>query len=224
MLGTVEDPEFRVAGFRLKARTLAAWIAGFLRLLGKTMRLQLIDDAGYLKNTHPGEYIFIFWHNRLMGMPMAFQKWCGNRKGAVGLTSASGEGTLLTMVMEKLGVRTVRGSSSRRGASATLALIRELKNGHDVVITPDGPRGPRYHLHMGPLFLAQATGRPILAVQVEYSRCIRLGTWDRFMIPLPFGRVVFRSQPLFFVPPNLSADELEDYRKRLEAVMQPVTL
>lgn len=223
MPGTLEEPEFRLAGIRLTSRTVAGLIEGTIRLVGKTLRVEVIDRAGFFRGDHAGEYIFAFWHNRLFVMPLAFRMWCGHRKGAVGLASASRDGTLLSHILERIGIRTVRGSSSRRGSAATLALIKEMREGYDAMITPDGPRGPRYRLNPGVIFLAAKTGQPILFLQVEFSRCVRLRTWDRFIIPLPFSRVIFTSLPLYFVPPTEDAKELETHRARLEELAAPHT-
>lgn len=224
MLGTVEKPKFKVAGFYLDARPLAALIAGAMRLLHGTLRVRIIDDGQSLTPPDTGGYIIAFWHNRLFVMPLLFKLCYKNRKGAVGITSASREGTLLTMVLEKFGVKTVRGSSSREGTTAGLGLVRALSEGFDAVITPDGPRGPRYRLNPGAVYLAMKSGRPILPIQVEITPCLRLGSWDRFMIPLPFSRVEFRSMPLFYFQPGEDPVHFEAQRAELEKSMQPKTL
>lgn len=224
MLGTVEKPKFKVAGFYVDARPLASLIAVAMRLLNGTLRVRLIDDGQYLTQTDTGGCIIAFWHNRLFVMPLLFKLCYKNRKGAVGITSASREGTLLTMVLEKFGVKTVRGSSSREGTSAGLGLVRALSDGFDAVITPDGPRGPRYRLNPGAVYLAIKSGRPILPIQVEIAWCVRLGSWDRFMIPLPFSRVEFRSMPLVYFEPGEDPAHFEVQRTELEKRMQPKTL
>jgi lysophospholipid acyltransferase (LPLAT)-like uncharacterized protein len=220
MLGTIDEPEFKIAGLRLKARTLAWFVSGFIIAINKTLRVRTVDESGFLDNPPSGGCIFTFWHNRLFAMPMLFKLYYGKRRGLVGLSSASGEGTLLTMILERFGIRTVRGSSSRQGSAAARGLMREIQDGFDVVITPDGPRGPRYQLNPGLIFLAQRTGLPIQPVSVECGQCWRLGTWDRFMIPLPFSKIVCTFQPQFFVPPVENPAQLEEQRVRLERLMQ----
>lgn len=223
MLGTIEAPEFKILGIRLKAETMAWLISFAIQWLGRSLRVCRNDEAEFLTGKHSTEYIFAFWHNRLLAMPLAFNLFYHNRKGAVGITSASGEGTLLTMVFKRFGIQTIRGSSSRQGTAALYALIEKLEHGYDVVITPDGPRGPLYEIKPGLLFLAKKTGRPILPIMVEYSHCLRLGTWDRFMIPLPFSRVTFKSLPLIFVPPEQDSRQLEEQRLRMDQIMRPKT-
>ncbi|MEX1117814.1 MAG: lysophospholipid acyltransferase family protein [Terrimicrobiaceae bacterium] len=223
MLGTVEAPEFRVCGIRLKAKTLAWVLSTAIRWLGKSLRVRVVDEANFLKAAPQEPCLFAFWHNRIFAMPLAFTLFYKNRQGAFGITSASGEGTLLTMIFAEFGVGTIRGSSSRQGTAALYALKEKVEEGYDIVMTPDGPRGPKYELKPGLLFLAQKTGRPIVPLLVEYSHCLRLGTWDRFMIPLPFSVVTFKSLPLVFVQPEESADRLEEHRCQLERMMKPVT-
>ncbi len=223
MLGTIEAPEFKILGIRLKAGTIAWLVSTAIHWLGKSLRVRAEDDAGFLSQAPSSECLFAFWHNRLFAMPLAFSLFYKNRKGAVGITSASGEGTLLTMIFAEFGIQTIRGSSSRQGTAALYSLIDKIEEGYDVVITPDGPRGPRYSLKPGLLFLARKTGRPIVPIMVEYSHCLRLGTWDRFMIPLPFSTVTFKSLPYFSVRPDESAESLEEDRARLERMMKPET-
>ena len=113
----------------------------------------------------------------------------------------------------------IRGSSSRLGASAILQLTQELASGRDIVITPDGPRGPAYELGPGIVFLAQKSGASVLPMNLEYSRCWRLGSWDRFIIPQPFSKVrVLISQPLF-VKETGTPEEFEAERRRVQDAM-----
>jgi lysophospholipid acyltransferase (LPLAT)-like uncharacterized protein len=93
-----------------------------------------------------------------------------------------------------------------------------------VIITPDGPRGPCYKLGQGLVFLAQKNALPVVPVHVEYSRCIRLKSWDRFMIPLPFSRVEFTFGAVEHIRPTTTNEEFEAERLRLEKILQPVNL
>jgi len=220
MLGTVEHPKFRVGPLVLPAGIIAAIVVLILRILMLTLQVRLDDRAGFTRGVHPRGYVFVCWHNRIIGMLAAFRKFYGKRKGAVVLTSASGEGTVLAQIVAAFGIGAVRGSSSRNGMEAARELTKTLRSGKDVVITPDGPRGPRYKLGPGPVFLAYKTGEPLLMVQVKYSRCVRLRTWDGFMIPLPFSRVDVTMLPLEFVEMEDSSG-LESERERVERMMQP---
>jgi lysophospholipid acyltransferase (LPLAT)-like uncharacterized protein len=221
MLGTIDEPEFLLFGrIRLRADVLVALIVFVLRLVSMTLRYRLNDRAGFTHGAHPGGCIIVFWHNRLFAMPRAMQLFYGNRPGPFVLTSASGEGTVLAKILDRFGVGAVRGSSSRQGAAAALELAQKIRAGRDVVITPDGPRGPRYALGPGVIFLARKTGAPVLPVRIRYSRCITLRTWDRFMIPLPFSRVEIEAAPFFHVGRDAEGHEDEARRAELEQILR----
>ena len=141
-----------------------------------------------------------------------------NRHGAA-LISASRDGELLADAIKRFGFDVVRGSSSRLGARAILQLTDVLASGHDVVITPDGPRGPAYELGAGIIFLAQKSGAAVLPVNMEYSTCWRIKSWDRFIIPRPFSKVrVMIGQP-HRVRSTSTEDEFEAERLRLQNAM-----
>lgn len=203
-----------------KETLIASCIAALLRALALTLRIRF-RDAAALRERHADEpVIWVFWHNRMLVMPVITSRFFPKRNGAV-LTSASRDGALIAGVMSRFGYSSVRGSSSKRGASATLALAKVIESGGDAAITPDGPRGPRYRLGPGLIFLAQKTGAPLAPVRIEYSRCIRLKSWDRFMIPLPFSRVDVTVGGLISIPKTASDAEFENERARLETLLQP---
>jgi len=190
-------------------------VAAVIRAIGCTMRLRIEDRAGVLDAGTKQPLIWTFWHNRMFVVPLLRLR-VPHREGAV-LTSASRDGEIIAAVMRRFHLRSVRGSSSRRGATALLQLSSALEGGEDVAVTPDGPRGPCYRLGPGVVFLARQTGAAILPIHVEYSRAIRLKSWDRFMIPWPFStaRVVF-DQPI-----TISAEgDLEEERARIERLLR----
>ena len=127
--------------------------------------------------------------------------------------------------MERFDFEVVRGYSSRRGASAIRQLAEVIANGRDVVITPDGPRGPAYELGQGIVFLAQQSGAEVVPINMEYSSSWRVRSWDRFILPRPFStvRVIF-GQP-HRVAATVTAEAFEQERKRLqEAMLQLVEM
>jgi len=157
--------------------------------------------------------IFCIWHNRLALSMVVHRKY--PRKLAA-LISASKDGALLSAVLRKFGVLAVRGSSSRRGPQALLELTSQAERGHNVAITPDGPRGPRYVVQEGVISLAQVTGLPIVPVTWNTRQKICTRSWDRFQIPLPFGRCeMVLNQPIM-VPRGASEAEREELRAELE--------
>jgi lysophospholipid acyltransferase (LPLAT)-like uncharacterized protein len=201
---------------------LARWLIAFgVRLLRgweRTLRYEVDDRAGILGRPVTENYIGALWHNRLLIFPLVLRRFFPDRPGAA-LISASRDGDLLADAIRHFGYEVVRGSSSRLGASAILQLTDVLASKRDVVITPDGPRGPVYKLGPGIIFLAQKSGALVLPMNLEYSRCWRLGSWDRFIIPQPFTKVrVIIGHP-YQVKSTSTADEFEAERLALQDAM-----
>jgi lysophospholipid acyltransferase (LPLAT)-like uncharacterized protein len=174
----------------MKERILATLLAWVMRALGFTLRLECRDLAGYFDPARRGPFIAAMWHNRILVLPITFERFRHRGQRLAVLTSASRDGGLLSAVVRQFGFETVRGSSSRRGGVALRELHGKLAEGVDVAITPDGPRGPVYTVSPGIIFLAAKTGRPLMLVHVECERCWQLKSWDRFRIPKPFSKVI----------------------------------
>lgn len=201
-----------------KARWLIAFGFHLLKLLGRTLRYEIDDRAGIIGQPVARNYIGALWHNRLLIFPLVLRRFFSNRRGAA-LISASRDGELLSDAIHRFDYDVIRGSSSRLGASALLQLNDVLANGGDVVITPDGPRGPAYEIGPGMVFLAQKTGAEVLPVNMEYSSCWRLKNWDRFIIPRPFSKVRLIIGRPEQIRPTSSDEEFEAERIRLQKVM-----
>jgi len=200
------------------ARWLIAVGFRLLQLWVRTLRYEIEDRAGVLGKPVDQNYIGALWHNRLLIFPFVLRRFFSNRRGAA-LISASRDGELLADAITRFGFDVVRGSSSRLGASAILQLTDVLASGRDVVITPDGPRGPAYELGPGIIFLAQKSGAAVLPVNMEYSSCWRLNSWDRFVLPRPFAKIrVIIGQPHRVRSTN-TVDDFEAERLRLQDAM-----
>lgn len=201
-----------------RARWLIAFGFQLLKILGRTLRYEIDDRAGIVGKPVSENYIGALWHNRLLIFPLVLRRFFPNRRGAA-LISASRDGDLLSDAIRRFDYDVVRGSSSKLGATGLLQLGDILARHGDVVITPDGPRGPAYELGPGIIFLAQKTGATVLPMNMEYSSCWRVKSWDRFIIPRPFSQVrVVIGQP---EPVNATAndEEFEAERVRLQNVM-----
>ena len=198
-----------------KARFIANFGTVLVRILLATLRVRVIDQVGLMGQPHDKPFIWIFWHNRLMLFPHLIERYLNQRRTAA-LTSASKDGEIVATFLANFKVRSIRGSSSRRGAAALIEMKSLLSQGWDVGITPDGPRGPRYFLNPGVIKLAQKTGIPVLPANVEYSRFWRLKSWDGFMIPKPFSRVEITMGKLVEVRPTETEEEFEAERVRIQ--------
>jgi lysophospholipid acyltransferase (LPLAT)-like uncharacterized protein len=200
-----------------KAIFAAGAAAGLIRGLGLTWRVRLDDPLGY---SDPEQWrrplIWAFWHNRIAPMPLVYQKWFRHRRCVV-LTSPSKDGEVLARTMGHFDLGAVRGSSSRRGARAMVELARHIRGGTDVIFTPDGPRGPKYHLHPGLVQLASLTETPVVPIVVEISRYHSFKSWDAFRLPLPGATSTARMLEAVTVPSGLDEPGFEEMRLRIES-------
>lgn len=206
---------------RLKA-WVPALIAPVLRILGATWRIRLIDHAGLTGSEPVPSVIWVLWHNRLLIVPILYQRFFCHRPG-VALISRSKDGAILSGIIERFGGFAIRGSSSRGGATALGELRNRVAKGFDVYITPDGPRGPKYSMSPGALWLSQNSRAPILPLSVEYSSCWRLGRWDGFVIPKPFSTVTVTLQQLIPAPDVESSGDGSANQERLREQMMAGT-
>lgn len=201
-----------------KAKLLGFAISSLIKAIGLTLRFRVNDPAGLLDAKPSQPLIWAFWHNRIFAMPIFYRRYFPERRGAV-LTSASRDGAVLAEAIRRFGVDSVRGSSSRRGAQAMLEMVEWIEGGFDIVVTPDGPRGPRYKLQPGVVRLAQVTGAHLVAFTSSHGRAWRLKTWDGFFVPAPFSKVTVTIHPPRQIPETKDDEAFERERQRLEAVL-----
>jgi len=179
------------------------WPFGLLlRAWGMSLRFDLSEEdrRNYMKNDVP--VAIVLWHNRLFLSAEIVRRFRVGRP-AYALVSASQDGAWLTAFFSLAGLRTVRGSSSRLGREAASALVDTLRAGHDIGVTPDGPRGPCYEVKPGAVIVARRTRAPLLLVGAEFESAWQLRSWDRFYVPKPFSRVRMRCE---IVPVEALAD------------------
>lgn len=211
---------------RWHQRLAAALIYTLGRGLAATVRFKLDDASGYFSVTPQEKLIFAIWHNRLALALMLYRRYVARRdrsRKLVALVSASRDGGLLARILELFGVQPVRGSSSRRGARALREMVAWGERGHDLAITPDGPRGPRYVVQEGVISTAQLTGLPIVPVCYRLKWKICMNSWDGFQIPLPFTRCEVMTGPALRVPREATDAEREALRLRLEEELRSIT-
>jgi len=164
-------------------------------------------------------YIGAFWHGRLLMMPYG---WPRVMPLAM-LVSPHGDGRVIAEAVRHLGIDIIPGSSNRRAGEALRALVRALRQGSCVAITPDGPDGPAMSATAGVIHLARLSGAPIFPITYATSRRRILASWDRFHLPLPFGRGIFLVDLPMRVPADATEAEAEALRSHLEARLRAVT-
>jgi len=204
-----------------RARALIEFGVGLFRLWARTLRFRVEDPANILAASREQPFILGVWHNRLLLLPPVFSL-CFPHRRSVGLISASNDGDVVSILVERFGHGTVRGSTSRKGVIALRQLVDALVAGTNVLITPDGPRGPLYEVGPGVIFLAQKSGAAVVPMHMEYSSCWRLKSWDRFFVPRPFSKVrVIFGAPLH-VKQTTGAQQFEIERLRVQDAMMSV--
>jgi len=197
---------------------LVPFLAAFLmKILTYTLRVGYLAD-GPVRDFAAGRerFILAFYHRRLVMMPKAYpfrRHTAEGERGVAILSSDSKDGERSAATWRWFGIHAVRGTAGHSGAQALVKMIRAVKDGWDLGITVDGPRGPRQEVKAGVLAVSRKTGAWIVPVCVAYEHAWALGTWDRMLVPRPFSAVVVRYGEAFRVPAD--GDE-EGYRLRLE--------
>jgi lysophospholipid acyltransferase (LPLAT)-like uncharacterized protein len=209
----------------LKTLAAQAWfrailgrlIASYIRLVWRTSRWTVEGATDHLAAWEAGRpFILCFWHGRLLMIPYA---WRTGMPIQV-LISAHRDGRLIAEAMRYFSIGTRSGSTKRGGAEALRVMLRTLAGGDSIGITPDGPRGPRMRATPGTIAAARLSGVPIIPLAFASSRRRLLGTWDRFVLALPFGRGVFVWGEAIHVPRDA---DVEACRLRLEDALNRVT-
>lgn len=195
-------------------------VAAFIRALAWTMRFRLEDPDKILEQEARKPRIFVFWHNRILLMSYIYERFCARRKCLV-LISRSRDGEFISQVARRFGLETARGSTSKGGVGALREMVRELgqKNARDIVITPDGPRGPRGKVQDGVLAVAAASGVSIIPATVHYGWKWELPSWDRFQIPLPGSICRLVIGPMVRPPASIDPSTFAQARGELEKAL-----
>ena len=211
---------------KIRIFVLAHLGAALVRTINRTLRWTWIgfEDRKLWADGEPR--IVAFWHGRQLLMAWAYLKHRSRRKGPhmYALSSEHSDGRIMAKAMAILGIRSIPGSSTNHGRRALSALIVRIKKGHHVAMTPDGPRGPDGTAKAGTIALAMHTGAPIIPAAFSASKSWRFASWDKMMLPKPFSRAVFIFGEAMHVPPHLSEEETELYRKKLEEAIAAVTM
>ncbi len=189
--------------------------AALLRLGALTLRIRREEEAVAPLWRAGTPIIYAVWHGRIFLLPYLY----GGRRCKM-LTSHSRDGELVARWASRFGLEPVRGSSSRGGALALRRLLRALRAGHEVVVVPDGPRGPREIVKPGLVALARLSGAPVVPTALGAWPEWRLGSWDEFRIPKPFARCVMRFGKPIHVPGATDQAGEEAARKEIETALR----
>jgi lysophospholipid acyltransferase (LPLAT)-like uncharacterized protein len=194
----------RLLRSRLVRYVLPCLLGRYLWVVLRTNRWTLDGAENFAPHGAGASAVFSFWHESLPLMPalaMLARRLPAYQSAPIyTLVSQHRDGQFIGAVVRQFGIEPVHGSSSRGGANGLRQLLRLLRKGAIVGITPDGPRGPRRVAAYGVAQLAAAAGVPVLPCAARTSRRIGLDTWDRMGVPLPFGRGVVVCGPAIAVP------------------------
>jgi lysophospholipid acyltransferase (LPLAT)-like uncharacterized protein len=202
-------------------RVASYLIANIIRLTARSTRWTIINPEIGDKFMSGKPTIGIFWHERIMLMTEAWRSdgnfWM--------LQSPHRDGALIARAIQKLGFHTIWGSSSidKGGAASLRTMVKTLKQGDSVGITPDGPRGPSRKLSPGVIAAARLSGCSVYPLAWSVSNKKRLSTWDRMVIARPFSKGVIAYGEPIHVPRSLTKEEQEQYRQLIEQRLNEVT-
>jgi lysophospholipid acyltransferase (LPLAT)-like uncharacterized protein len=208
-----DAPEWRSsAAKRLEARLIAAAGYPVINALGSTFRWRTEGTEHYEATTQSGRQpVMAFWHGRILPATYFFR-----RRGIVVITSENFDGEWIAGIIERFGFGTARGSTSRGARRALRQLTRDMRGGRPAGFTVDGPRGPAGVAQPGAVWLAQATGNPVLPFHIEANRYWSMRSWDRTQIPKPFSTLALAVGEPLEVARGADAAGIERARAELE--------
>lgn len=201
-------------------------IISYIKFVNATSKIKIVgDDYTFARFKNNQSAILVTWHNQIMMAPFINKriKKVNKLKKMASLTSKHGDGRFVGIILEKFGANNIYGSTkdgrkADRGINmhGLKEIIRAIKQGLGISITPDGPRGPSQKINGEIIKIAELTGAPIIAVGIGYSKYKSLNSWDKFKIPLPFGKINYYYSEPFFVGKNLDDKEIQKLNLKLE--------
>ena len=197
--------------------SVAPWLAArIVRWIHRILKPDVVgEDAVKKLWAEERQVILATWHDQLLMMPLGY-----SGRGAKTLISRSKDGELIARVVEHFEVGAVRGSSSRGGKAAFRELVKLSREPVDLGITPDGPKGPRHQIKEGVVQLARISGRPIVPLAFACSNGHRFQSWDRFLLPYPWGKAVYcYGVPLYYD----DNETIEHFKSRVQMALDDNT-
>ncbi len=200
---------------RWQAAAIAAAGYPIVALLGSTLRWRVAGldhiEAVVRAGRQP---VLAFWHGRILPATYYFR-----RRHIVVMTSENFDGEWIARIIERFGYRAARGSTSRGGPRALVEMKRAMEQGQPAGFTLDGPRGPAGRAQPGAVWLAKATGNPIVPFHIEAARHWTARSWDRTQVPKPFSLVALAVGPPLHVAADADDADIEAARQRLEGAL-----
>jgi lysophospholipid acyltransferase (LPLAT)-like uncharacterized protein len=200
----------------MRAAIFSIAVGSVIWALEKTVRHRSVGEAAIpsYRRLGPGSLLFALWH----GDHFPIFSYARDA-GVCVIVSRSPDGEILARLLTGRGYCVVRGSNTRGATRAMIDMARAVDEGHDAAIAVDGPRGPADKVKPGIVLLAKVTGCAIVPLGAGISRCKQFASWDRFKLPLPFSRTAISVGEAIQVPPDASADLIEQKRRELEQVL-----
>jgi lysophospholipid acyltransferase (LPLAT)-like uncharacterized protein len=182
------------------------------------IRIEVLNEEFFTRHVEKGgKAIAAIWHQRFFGVIGYAKKF--NKLSASAIISKSGDGELISQVAIRLGIRPIRGSSSSGGKEALEAIVNDLAVHRFAIQAVDGPKGPRQVVKAGLIRMAQLSGAPIFPVCIALNRAWMLNSWDRFLIPKPFSKVLVHWGNPIFIPAEIDTETFENLRLQVEERM-----
>jgi lysophospholipid acyltransferase (LPLAT)-like uncharacterized protein len=219
---SAENRQRFTLGQRLVLAAVPRLVWVLLSIVGRTWRFEVIAEEGAeprIFGQGAGPEIYCFWHQCVLPCAVYYRT-----TGATILISRSFDGELITRTLRLFGFDAVRGSSSRGAREGLLGLKDVIESGRPAIFTADGPRGPIYETKMGPIKLAQMTGAPIGAFHLQPQRAWAMNSWDKFLVPKPFTRIVVSWAQWTRVPADTPEERFESKRGELNAALERARL
>lgn len=184
-----------------------------IMLIKLTLKIEIIGKEN-MSEEKP--YVLALWHNKVVATVLAL----GFIKKRAGLASPSADGELISVPLEKLGYKMIRGSSGKDSVKGLVQLIKAVKEGYTIGTPLDGPKGPRFEAKQGMMYVAQKSGRPMVFMGAAYSKKWVLSkTWDKCQIPKPFSKVICVISEPFYLEKSIP---VEDYKEIVEKKLNDI--
>lgn len=175
-----------------------------------------------LKHLIEGNFILVGWHSRTIMLPFFWKRFINKKLFA--LVSPHHDGQIMSNFLKCYDINVISGSTNEQANKSALTIMKILEKNNSIFISPDGPRGPRMRMKKSPIYFASKTGIPIVCACFSSSAAHLIKkSWDHIMIPLPFGKGIFNLSEPFYVPKDLTEEQIEEYRQKLENIANSIS-